>query len=55
MVRVEIRSEVGTSREPAKVLVYDNEHLVAEVLAEIELKQGADSGWYHCVTLKKRP
>jgi len=54
MVRVEVRSEVGTSREPAKVLVYSNEWLVAEVIAEVELKQGADSGWYHCVTLKKQ-
>ena len=54
MVRVEVRSEVGTSREPAKVLVYNNECLVAEVVAEVELKQGADGGWYHCVSLRKQ-
>ena len=54
MVRVEVRSEVGTSREPAKVLVYEDERLIAEVLAEVELKQGADGGYYHCVTLKKQ-
>ena len=30
MVRVEIRSEVGTSREPAKVLVYDNEEKTSQ-------------------------
>ena len=53
-VKVEVRSEIGTSREPAKVLVYEDDRLVAEVIAEVELKQGADSGWYHCVTLKKQ-
>jgi hypothetical protein len=53
MVRVEVRSEVGTSNEPAKVLIYDDERLVAEVVAKVELKQGADGGWYNCVTLQK--
>ena len=53
-VRVEIKSEIATSRDPAKVLVYEDNHLVTEVTAEVELKQGADSGWYHCVTLKKQ-
>jgi len=52
-VRIETKSEAGTSREPAKVSVYEDDRLVAEVIAEIELKQGADGGWYHCVTLKK--
>lgn len=51
-VIVKIQSEYGTSRDPAKVLVYENDRLVAEVIAEVELKQGADGGWYHCVTLK---
>lgn len=53
-VKVEVRSEIGTSRDPAKVLVYEDDHLVAEVIAEVELKQGADGGWYHCVTLRKQ-
>lgn len=53
-VKVEVRSEIGTSRDPAKVLVYENNCLVAEIIAEVELKQGADGGWYHCVTLKKQ-
>ena len=53
-VRVEFESESGTSRDPAKVLVYEDDHLVAEVIAEVELKPGADGGWYHCVTLKKQ-
>ena len=52
-VRVVIESEVGTSRRPARVLVYEGGGLVAEVIAEVELKQGADGGYYHCVTLKK--
>lgn len=52
-VRVEVKSEIGTSREPAKVFVYEDDLLVAEVTAEVEPKQGADGGWYHCVTLRK--
>ena len=52
-VRVEIESEAGTSDRPARVLVYEDNQLMAEVVAEIELKQGADGGYYHCVTLKK--
>lgn len=53
-IRVDIKSEAGTSRDPAKVSVYENDRLVAEVIAEVELQQGADGGWYHCVTLKKQ-
>ena len=54
MVTVELKSEVGTSREPAKVLVYENGQLVAEVIAKIEFKKGADGGWYNCVILEKK-
>lgn len=53
-IRVEVKSEIGTSRDPAKVSVYQDDHLITEVIAEVELKQGADGGWYHCVTLKKQ-
>jgi len=53
-VRVEVISETGTVREPAKVSVYEDNRLVAEVFAKVELKQGADGGWYHCVTLNKQ-
>lgn len=53
-IRVDIKSEAGISHDPAKVFVYENDCLVAEVIAEVELKQGADGGWYHCVTLKKQ-
>lgn len=53
-IRVEVKSETGTSRDPAKVSVYENGCLFAEVIAEVEFKQGADGGWYHCVTLKKQ-
>ena len=52
MVRVELRQEVATSPKLARVLVYEDDAVVAEVVADIELKQGADDGWYHCVTLK---
>lgn len=54
MVRVKIKSKSVTSREPAKVLIYEDDQLVAEVIAKIEMKQGADGGWYHCVTLRKQ-
>ncbi len=53
LIRVDIESEVGTPDRPARVLVYDGDQLVVEVVAEVELKQGADSGYYHYVTLKK--
>lgn len=53
-VRVEVKSEIATSSEPAKVIVYEDGRLVAEIVAEVELKQGADGGYYHCVTLKKQ-
>lgn len=52
-VRVEVESEEGTSRCPARVLVYEGDQLVVEVVARTELKRGADGGWYRCVTLKK--
>ena len=54
MVRVELEQEVGTSRRPARVLVYEDDQLVAEVVTEVESKQGADGGYYHCVILKKK-
>jgi len=52
-IRVEIEQEVATSDKPAKVLVYDGIQLIAEVVAEVESKQGADGEYYPCVTLRK--
>lgn len=52
-VEVRIESESGTSNHPARVLVYENNQLVAEVLGKIEKRQGADGGWYPCIILKK--
>ena len=51
-VRVEVQSEAGTSRNPAKVLVYEDDRLVAEVVAVAESKLSADGRWHHCVTLR---
>jgi len=51
-VRVEIESEGGTSSSPARVRIYDQDVLVAEVTAKVEPKQGADGGYYPCVTLE---
>lgn len=53
-VRVEVKSEKGSLDEPARVLVYDGSSLVAEVVARVEMKPGADGGLYSCVTLEKQ-
>ena len=45
-IRVEVESEIGTSCNPAKVLIYEDDDLVVTVIAEVEPKQGADGGWY---------
>lgn len=52
-VRVEVKSEIATSREPAKVVIYENDRVVAEVTAEVKLSMGADGGMYPCVKLTK--
>ncbi len=53
-IRVEIESEGGASSDPARVLIYENEQLKTEITAKIEPKQGADGGFYPCVTLEKK-
>lgn len=53
-IRVEIESETATSKRPGYVLVYEDDCLVAEIHARVELKKGADGGHYHCVTLEKQ-
>lgn len=53
-MRVEIESETATSHCPARAVVYDGARVIAEIIAEVELKQGADGGYYHCVTLRKK-
>lgn len=53
-VRVEVISEEGTSSDPARILVYDNDCLVTEVVGTIEPKQGADGWYYPCVTLERK-
>lgn len=52
-VRVEVESEGAISSRPARVLVYEDDQLVAAVVAKVELKQGADGGYYPCVILRK--
>lgn len=52
-IRVEIKSQVGTSHDPALVLVYFGDRLITTVTAHIEYEQGADGGYYPCVKLKK--
>lgn len=53
-VRIEVESELVTSDKPARVLVYEDNVLVAEVEASITMEQGAGFAWYHCVKLKKK-
>lgn len=53
MIRVEIEQEIVTSNRPARVLVYDDDKLVSEIIAKIEYQEGADGGFYSCVTLQK--
>ena len=53
-VRIELQSEVATSDRPAKVLVYENEVLAAEIIAEVEPQKGGDGGLYPCVKLKQK-
>ncbi len=50
-VRIEIRSEEATSPLPARVRIYQGETLVREIVASVDLKKGADGGFYPCVTL----
>jgi hypothetical protein len=52
MVRIEIRDEAGCISEPARVRVYEDERLVAEIIGKVEPKEGADGGLYPCVTLE---
>jgi len=52
-VRVEIQSEIVALGKPARVLVYENGNIVAEVVAEVDLQPGADGGYYHSVTLRR--
>jgi len=52
-IRVEFKSQVVISGEPASVRVFRGEELIAEIVAEIELQRGADSGFYHSVKLTK--
>ncbi len=53
-IRIEIKSESGCCREPAGVKIYNNNQLITEVIAVVEPKEGADGGYYDCVTLRRK-
>ena len=53
-IRVELESQKGTSNEPARVLIYENDKLIAEIIAKVEMKLGADYGKYPCVELVQK-
>ncbi|GEM_PF-5141760 len=53
-VRVELEDEITTvGPYYARVCVYKDDMLVAEVHAKIDQEQGADGGYYGVVKLKK--
>ncbi len=53
-LRVELKDQIGTSRSPAEVLIYDeNNKLVVKVTGTVDLKEGLDGGYYSCVILKE--
>jgi len=53
-VRVEIQSEEAAGNRPARVLVFEDGKIVAEVVARVEMKPGAYDRSYPCVTLEKK-
>jgi len=54
-VRVEVKSEDSTSCLPARVLIYQEERLIRQIVAHVEMKRGADYRYYACVTLEDHP
>lgn len=54
IIRVEIESESVILDRPAKVFVYKNNKLVAEIVAKIKPRQGADGDYYPAVELQKK-
>ena len=52
-IEVKCESETATSHGPAKVSVFKNGELVAEVKAELRLGTGADGDSYYCIILKQ--
>lgn len=53
-VRVKIVSEMGNVKHPAKILIYENEQLLSEMLAKVEHKFSADGSFYPCVNFEKK-
>lgn len=53
-VRVDLESEVATSGKPARVLVYEDDVLISEIVASIKMEQWKDGIWCHCVKLEKK-
>lgn len=52
-IEITFTDESGTGNQPAVLEIKkDNEVLVA-VQAVIERKQGADGGWYNCVSFRR--
>jgi hypothetical protein len=53
MIRVDVQDEDGVGTKKPTVRVYEDDKLVCEVVASIELKPGADGGLYRCVVFSR--
>ena len=53
-IRVEIQNEAVILGHQARVLIFEDDKLVAEVVAKIEPQIGADDNYYPGVTLERK-
>lgn len=53
MISIHLVQEIGTSREPAKVIIGDGDERRV-VIASIDYNQGADGGYYAVVKLAEQ-
>jgi len=52
-IRIGLQPESIILNRPARVSIFAGDQLVAQVIAKIEPKQGADGKFYPCVVLEK--
>ena len=52
-IRIESESESATSHKPDRVLIYNNDELLAEIVAELKLQPVADGAYCNCTILKQ--
>lgn len=52
-LEITLTDESGTGNQPAVLEIRKDNELLVSVQAIIERKQGADGGWYNCVTFRR--